>query len=187
MVENLRANQRIHGTKNPALGQMQVGLLKVAREIMAHAEARLASLLENGKASGNGHVVSGDENGNCESDRTRATNTTAKDYSWRPDDVLCAVCFRATFSGLYYAWWLEERQTDRVEGELLSFNDQPATVLSDGCTAHTFAEGRCQMREVCIFQRKREHAALKDVSPFGPLTCMPTHVFFVALPPAYGL
>jgi hypothetical protein len=112
-VENARARKRIHGTATPPLGRMQVKLLPVAHEIMEYAEAQLALLLGNGGSSGNSRVVK------HESDGTRAINTVIQDYNWRPDDVLCLACFRATFSGLYYAWWLEERRTNRVEGELL--------------------------------------------------------------------
>jgi hypothetical protein len=88
---------------------------------MAHAESRAASLLENGEASTNDLVVSDDEDedGDGDKDHPEAKNAAPASYMWTPDDVLCLSCFSTIFSGLYYAWWLEERQTDRVEGELV--------------------------------------------------------------------
>jgi hypothetical protein len=101
-MENARAGKRILGTETLS-GKMKSRLLLAAREIMKHGEAQLAS--------GSGLVVT------CESDGTRTTNAVVKGYNWVPDDVLCRVCFTAIF---YYTWWLEERRTKRVEGELLS-------------------------------------------------------------------
>jgi hypothetical protein len=113
-VENARARKRIHGTATPPFGRMQVRLIPVAHAIMEYAEAQLALLLKNGGSSGNSRVVK------RESDGINPISALVKDHNWRPDDVLCLACFHDTFSSLYYAWWLEERRTNRVEGELLS-------------------------------------------------------------------
>jgi hypothetical protein len=37
-------------------------------------------------------------------------------YKWSPLDPLCFYCFRAVFVEFLYTWWLEERNSDRVEG-----------------------------------------------------------------------
>lgn len=87
-------------------------------EIMEHAEKHTASFPESGEATGDsGLVVSDDED---EPDQAEEMTTPVKvAYKWSPGDVLCLSCFTPIFSELYYAWWLDERQTDRVEGELL--------------------------------------------------------------------
>ena len=81
----------------------------VLREILAHAEARELTRLENGE-SGGGLALSDDEEEGEEEE-------VPKDYKWRTDDPICRSCLLMEIRDLYYAWWLEERQTDRVPGE----------------------------------------------------------------------
>lgn len=78
---------------------------------MQHAKARAASSLENGDGAEYGLVLSDDE------DEDEGNEAVPKVYKWSPDDVLCHNCFLSEFEGAYYAWWLEERQTDRVPGK----------------------------------------------------------------------
>jgi hypothetical protein len=118
-VETGRACRRVHSIADTTTETQSKERLVAIREIMAHAESRAASLLENGGASTNELVVSDDEDEEGESGHPEAKNVAPADYMWSPDDVLCLSCFSTIFSGLYYAWWLEERQTDRVEGELV--------------------------------------------------------------------
>ena len=117
-IETGRACRRVH-RNGSSTGEVESReRLVVIREIMAHAEARATSLLENGETSTNDLVVSDDEDDE-EPDHPEVKTAAPASYRWSPDDVLCLSCFSTIFSGLYYAWWLEERQTDRVEGELL--------------------------------------------------------------------
>ncbi|PVF93416.1 hypothetical protein CPB86DRAFT_742648 [Serendipita vermifera] len=60
------------------------------------------------------------------------------DYRWSPLDVLCSACFNGVFSEKWYAWWLEERQSSRVE---------PHQVTGD-----------CWWGLECFTQRKEAHA-----------------------------
>jgi hypothetical protein len=117
VVETKRARRRVHkdsGSSRPEFTIRRERLV-VIREIMAHAEAQGASLLENGEVSRDGLMLSDNEG---ESDHPEV-KPTAAGYKWSPDDVLCLSCFSTIFRNLYYAWWLEERKTDRVEGELI--------------------------------------------------------------------
>jgi hypothetical protein len=106
------------------------------KEIIAHAEAQTTSHLENGKVSQNGVMLSDDEGGSDHPD----VKIAVAGYKWSPDDVLCLTCFMDIFKELYYAWWLEERQTDRVEGELIFGVCE--TVLSDGSQPMCSRKGR---------------------------------------------
>jgi hypothetical protein len=117
-IETGRACKRIYSSQNPSAELELKERLDVIKEIMAHAEVQAASLLENGETSRNDLVVSDDEDDEDEQDGEEAQITATAEYKWSPDDVLCEQCFFPIFSDLYYAWWLEERQTDRVEGEL---------------------------------------------------------------------
>jgi hypothetical protein len=116
-VERKRASRRIFSSDPPLPELAHKERLAVIREIMAHAETQIALLLENGDTSGNDLLLSEDED-EGELGGVEAQITVAE-YKWSPDAVLCDLCFSTIFSELYYAWWLEERQTSRVESELV--------------------------------------------------------------------
>jgi len=116
LVERRRAFKRVHPSGNGSDVAMRNERLVVLREIIAYAEAQATSRLMSGEASGNGLVFSDDEN---ESDHGEEKKAAVKEYKWSPEDVLCYPCFEENFQGLYYNWWLEERQTGRVEGKCL--------------------------------------------------------------------
>ncbi|KIM32710.1 hypothetical protein M408DRAFT_326456 [Serendipita vermifera MAFF 305830] len=110
----------------------------VIREILAHAEAQARARLENNERQGDGLELSDDE----EADESEAENETPKVYRWNLDDPLCEVCFTEEFRNVYYAWWLDERQTDRVK-------------------AHPFLE-QCWWGYECRTQRRESHATKLD-------------------------
>lgn len=118
-LESRRAFRRVHSNRPSTDEVKSRERLVVIREITAHAKARAASLLEDGEASTNDLVLSDDEDDDEESNHPAVKTAAHASYRWSPDDVLCLPCFSTVFSELYYAWWLEERQTDRVEGELV--------------------------------------------------------------------
>jgi len=79
------------------------------RDIIAHAEAQAILRLQSGQLSG--HWPPLQDPGELESE------SLLEDYTWSPDDVLCTICFSVIFKSLYFSWWLDERQSDRVEGK----------------------------------------------------------------------
>jgi hypothetical protein len=96
----------------------------IIKEIMAHAESQAALRLATGDHSDSGvfFVNNGeDEEEELQMGHTepRVVEKALNDYKWSPDDVLCPSCFSTIFEGLYCAWWLDERNTNRVDGKML--------------------------------------------------------------------
>jgi hypothetical protein len=97
------------------------------REVFEHATRQATRSLMNEKIAEHELVLSDDEDEDTK-DNSRQANPGAAssnenregEYRWSPLDVLCSRCFQSVFSEKFYAWWLEERQSSRVERELIS-------------------------------------------------------------------
>jgi hypothetical protein len=48
-------------------------------------------------------------------DQDDKTPKKPKEYRWSPHDLLCQQCFQPLLVQFYYDWWLDERQTNRID------------------------------------------------------------------------
>lgn len=88
--------------------------IQALEEILHHATEKHAQIVKRqGGASGG----SSDDDGGDESGSSGGSNRYGgkREYKWSPLDVLCASCFRPVLQNHFYAWWINERMSERVE------------------------------------------------------------------------
>lgn len=113
---------------------------QVVKEIMQHATVRAEQSLAASRVnrSSSHHLNLSDDEDEDEAEDDTGASTSAntgsssgnnqggnsdkpkepkkpKEYRWSPYDLLCQNCFQPLLVQFYYDWWLDERQTDRVD------------------------------------------------------------------------
>jgi hypothetical protein len=111
-VEMSRLHQRLYGMGTRKF-MAQSFPVEVMTDVANKAADRAINSLSNSTSRGSELELSDDEDDAASGEKNPPT---PKVYEWSPLDPLCFDCFRSIFVEFYYAWWVEERNSDRVEG-----------------------------------------------------------------------
>jgi hypothetical protein len=116
-VEMRRVTRRVYGPTFQTGTISSATMLTVVTEIINHALVRAQqSLAGSSNQANNSSALELSDDESAESDEDEENSSRLRGYKWSPHDPLCSACFHQEFREFYYAWWLEERESDRVEG-----------------------------------------------------------------------
>lgn len=134
--------------------------LEILREIMDFAVDQVSNSPERADPPQTGGLELSDDEDEEEPSKEN-DESHPHDYKWSPLDPLCGECFVGEFRQFYYSWWLNERSSDRVEGELVFI--LPSYVELNASKAYEFREGDCWWGLECRTQRRKDHAEKRNV------------------------